>query len=90
MARYDLERHEATYGAAARFRLAEARLRLIWKHEIHPYLEDDFFDEPDRLADVELRTPIEAARGTGDAASDQAAPPAGEEALAASSKSVRT
>jgi len=34
--------------------LDEARLGLIWKHEIMPYLEDHFFDEPDRLADFAL------------------------------------
>jgi 5-methylcytosine-specific restriction protein B len=30
--------------------LDEARLGLIWKHEIMPYLEDHFLDDPDRLA----------------------------------------
>lgn len=34
--------------------LDEARLGLIWKHEILPYLEDHFFDDPGRLAGFEL------------------------------------
>ncbi len=34
--------------------LDEARLGLIWEHEIMPYLEDHFFDQPDRLADFAL------------------------------------
>lgn len=34
--------------------LDEARLGLIWKHEIMPYLEDHFFDDPGRLADFAL------------------------------------
>jgi len=51
---------------------------------------DHFFDEPYHLADFELETLIKGACGTGDAASDQGAPPGGEEALAASSKSIRS
>lgn len=31
--------------------LDEARLGVIWKHEIMPYLEDHFFDDPNRLSD---------------------------------------
>ena len=34
--------------------LDETRLGLIWKHEIMPYLEDHFFDDPDRLVDFRL------------------------------------
>jgi 5-methylcytosine-specific restriction protein B len=34
--------------------LDEARLGLIWKHEIMPYLEDHFFDDPRRLDAFEL------------------------------------
>lgn len=34
--------------------LDDARLGLIWKHEIVPYLEDHFLDEPGRLADFAL------------------------------------
>lgn len=34
--------------------LDEARLGLIWKHEIMPYLEDHFFDEPSRLQEFAL------------------------------------
>jgi 5-methylcytosine-specific restriction protein B len=34
--------------------LDEARLGLIWKHEILPYLEDQFYDDPARLADFDL------------------------------------
>lgn len=30
--------------------LDEARPGLIWQHEIVPYLEDHYFDQPDRLA----------------------------------------
>jgi len=50
---------------------------------------DHFFDEPYHLADFELETLMRAC-GTGDAASDQGAPLGGEEALAASSKSIRS
>jgi MoxR-like ATPase len=35
--------------------LDEARLERIWRHEIAPYLEDHFLDEPERLAEFELR-----------------------------------
>lgn len=34
--------------------LDESRLGLIWKHEIMPYLEDHFFDDPGRLEAFEL------------------------------------
>jgi len=34
--------------------LDEARLGLIWKHEIMPYLEDHFLDEPRRLDDFAI------------------------------------
>lgn len=34
--------------------LDDARLGLIWEHEIMPYLEDHFFDDPGRLADFAL------------------------------------
>lgn len=34
--------------------LDDARLGLIWKHEILPYLEDHFFGEPERLAEFDL------------------------------------
>lgn len=34
--------------------LDERRLALVWRHEITPYLEDHFFDDPDRLAEFEL------------------------------------
>ena len=34
--------------------LDEARLGLIWKHEILPYLEDHFFDAPERLREFDL------------------------------------
>ena len=34
--------------------LDEARLERIWRHEIGPYLEDHFFDDPERLRDFEL------------------------------------
>lgn len=30
--------------------LDDARLGLVWEHEIKPYLEDHFFDQPERLA----------------------------------------
>jgi len=43
--------------------LDEARLGLIWKHEILPYLEDHFFDEPDRLVDFGLDALTRAVRG---------------------------
>ncbi len=58
---------------------------------LRPYtgLVDHFFDEPYHLADFELETLMRAC-GTGDAASDQGAPLGGEEALAASSKSIRS
>jgi 5-methylcytosine-specific restriction enzyme B len=32
----------------------EARLERIWRHEIGPYLEDHFLDEPERLAEFTL------------------------------------
>jgi 5-methylcytosine-specific restriction enzyme B len=34
--------------------LDDARLGVIWRHEVMPYLEDHFFDDPRRLADFEL------------------------------------
>ena len=34
--------------------LDEARLGVIWRHEIMPYLEDHFLEDPDRLRDFEL------------------------------------
>ena len=34
--------------------LDEARLERIWRHEISPYLEDHFFDDPERLRELEL------------------------------------
>jgi 5-methylcytosine-specific restriction protein B len=34
--------------------LDDARLGLIWKHEIMPYLEDHFIDDPGRLVDFAL------------------------------------
>ena len=34
--------------------LDDARLGLIWKHEILPYLEERFLDDPGRLADFAL------------------------------------
>lgn len=34
--------------------LDEARLGVIWRHEILPYLEDHFFDDPDRLGDFAI------------------------------------
>lgn len=34
--------------------LDEHRLALVWRHEITPYLEDHFFDEPDRMAEFAL------------------------------------
>lgn len=55
--------------------LDEARLGLIWRHEITPYLEDHFFDEPDRLAAFALErlreaptNELSAASGDADAA----------------------
>ncbi len=42
--------------------LDEARLGLIWKHEIMPYLEDHFFDDPERLREFELTRLTAAAR----------------------------
>jgi hypothetical protein len=34
--------------------LDEHRLELIWRYEITPYLEDRFFDEPERMAEFGL------------------------------------
>lgn len=34
--------------------LDEATVGLIWKHQILPYLEDHFFDVPERLAEFDL------------------------------------
>lgn len=34
--------------------LDEARLERIWRHEIGPYLEDHFLDDPERLREFEL------------------------------------
>lgn len=34
--------------------LDEARALLIWRHQILPYLEDRFFDQPERLAEFEI------------------------------------
>jgi len=34
--------------------LDDARLGVIWRHEIMPYLEDHFFDDPGQLAEFEL------------------------------------
>ena len=34
--------------------LTSSEKGLIWEHEIMPYLEDHFFDQPDRLADFGL------------------------------------
>jgi len=39
---------------------------LIWEHEIMPYLEDHFFDRPDRLADFALDKLKASAPGVGD------------------------
>ncbi len=36
--------------------LDDARLGIIWRHEILPYLEDHFLDDPERLADFALET----------------------------------
>jgi 5-methylcytosine-specific restriction protein B len=36
--------------------LDEVRLEGIWRHEISPYLEDHFLDEPERLAEFDLGT----------------------------------
>ena len=36
--------------------LDEDRLERIWRHEIAPYLEDHFLDEPERLAEFDLRS----------------------------------
>jgi 5-methylcytosine-specific restriction protein B len=35
-------------------KLDEARLQRIWRHEIEPYLEDFFFDSPERVKEFEL------------------------------------
>jgi 5-methylcytosine-specific restriction protein B len=43
--------------------LDEARLGLIWRHEIMPYLEDHFFDQPDMLVDFDLDALIAHVRG---------------------------
>ncbi|MDE2979214.1 MAG: AAA family ATPase [Acidobacteriota bacterium] len=37
--------------------LNEARVRLIWNHNVLPYLEECLFGEPDRLQDFELDVP---------------------------------
>ena len=34
--------------------LDEGRLERIWRHEIGPYLEDHFLDEPERLGEFYL------------------------------------
>lgn len=34
--------------------LDEARLGLVWKHEILPYLEDHFIDAPERLTEFDI------------------------------------
>lgn len=34
--------------------LDDARARLIWRHEIEPYLEDHFFDDPPRLNEFDF------------------------------------
>lgn len=36
--------------------LDESRLERIWRHEIAPYLEDHFLDDPERLQEFELTT----------------------------------
>jgi MoxR-like ATPase len=36
--------------------LDESRLERIWRHEIGPYLEDHFLDDPERLQEFELET----------------------------------
>ena len=46
--------------------LDEARLERIWRHEISPYLEDHFLDEPERLREFELGA-LRAAQGSGPA-----------------------
>ncbi len=37
--------------------LDEAKVRLIWNHNVLPYLEECLFGEPDRLQDFELDVP---------------------------------
>lgn len=44
--------------------LDDARLGLVWDHEIMPYLEDHFFDDPDRLAAFALEKLKVSAAGT--------------------------
>jgi hypothetical protein len=34
--------------------LDEQRLALVWQHEILPYLEDYYFDAPERVGEFEL------------------------------------
>jgi len=36
--------------------LDESRLQRIWRHEIGPYLEDHFLDDPERLQEFDLTT----------------------------------
>ena len=36
--------------------LDEVWLRQIWRYSILPYVEEHFFDDPDRVADFDLDT----------------------------------
>ena len=70
--------------------LNEKRLELIWQHEIIPYLEDYFFDRPERMKAFSLATlrktlsavssvgvsdQATGSPGEGDVASEDAGPP---------------
>lgn len=47
--------------------LSDNWVKLIWKHSVMPYVEEQFFGEPDQLRDFELASLL----GSGEDASDQ-------------------
>ncbi len=55
--------------------LDEAMARLIWEHNVLPYVEEHLFGEPDRLEEFDLKR----LRGAGDAAAPATAPAAPED-----------
>jgi hypothetical protein len=61
--------------------LDDERLDLIWRHEITPYLEDHFFDEPERLVEFSLerlRAELQPSQGVVSEASSTPPLPAAE------------
>jgi 5-methylcytosine-specific restriction protein B len=59
--------------------LDDVRLAAIWRHEITPYLEDHFLDEPGRLAEFSLELlkaglSMQAAPNDGDTETEESAP----------------